>query len=104
MGFTALIISQVLIAFVEFIIDTHYTKKQIQITTWQQLKAVRAVLLTSALMAIIVLVTTYFFNNNLVKLFTGVIVGGVSYIGCLYVFNVSDLRKYFKDIYEKVKR
>ncbi len=88
-GLIALILSQVLIAIVESIIATLYTKKQIGLTLLEQLKSVSIVFIASLIMAIIVWVTILFFDSNIVKLIIGTFIGTISYLSICYMFNIS---------------
>lgn len=100
-GFTALVFSQVVIAVVELLFDTYYTKKQIGLRIFLQLKALSGIFINSALMAIIIFITTYFIHDNLSKLIVGIFIGISFYITSCYIFNVSGFRSSFKHIIQR---
>ncbi|WP_321438091.1 lipopolysaccharide biosynthesis protein [uncultured Bacteroides sp.] len=100
-GFTALICSQLLIAITEFFVDIHYTRKQIGVTLFQQLKSVSNVFAASLAMAVIIWITTSFIDTYLVKLLVGFFVGALSYFSICYLFNIEDVRIYVNKIFNR---
>lgn len=101
LGFTALICSQLIIAITEFFVDIHYTRKQIGVTLFQQLKSVSSVFAASLTMAVIIWITIRFFDTYFVKLFVGFFIGAVSYFVICYLFNIEDVRVYVNKIFKR---
>jgi len=91
-SFTALIVSQLIIAIIDFIIDTYYTKKQIGLTLLQQLKSISGVFIASLVMSGFVYISIVNVNSNVVKLILGFVIGFVTYSTICYTFNVCDFR------------
>jgi teichuronic acid exporter len=89
-NFTALIISQLMIAVIELLINTHYTNKQIGLNIFQQFYALKGVILSSGFMAISVYFFSNLFTDNFYKLLTGFISGLFIYVGLVYFFNVNN--------------
>lgn len=103
-GFTALLISQIVIAIIEFFVDTHYTQKQIGITPFQQLKSLTGIILASLAMALLIKFTTYFIDNDFFKLMIGIVVGIIVYgIICL-AFNVCNFKINFQSLLMRIKK
>ena len=100
-GFTALLISQIVIAIIEFFVDTHYTQKQIGITPFQQLKSLTGIILASFAMALLVGISTYFIENNLLKLIIGTIIGIIVYSIICSVFNVCNFKVNFRNVLKR---
>lgn len=92
-NFTALIITQLMIAIIELIINTHYTNKQIGLNIFQQLYALKGVILSSGVMAISVYFLSNLFVDNFNKLSIGFFSGLFIYVGLAYFFNVNDIKK-----------
>lgn len=95
-GFTVLVWSQVLIACIEFVIDAYYTQKQIQLTIWEQIKAVLPILVVASIMGGVVFVVSIMFEMNLLKLLVGGLSGVICYMVLCYTFNICDFRNRIK--------
>ena len=102
-GFMALIVSQIVIAFIELFFNSYYTKKQIGLTLWQQLWALKGVLGASFIMACVVAFSTSFFSNGLIKLALGFFIGLIIYTFLCWIFNVKYFRQYMNAFIEKLK-
>lgn len=102
-GFMALVYSQIIIAFIDFIITTYYTKEQIGLSLIEQLKALKSVVIASVVMSIFVFISVYFIDNNLIKLFVGSIVGVICYSIICYTYNIADIRNYINALFNKMK-
>ncbi|MDR0231292.1 MAG: lipopolysaccharide biosynthesis protein [Dysgonamonadaceae bacterium] len=101
-GFKALVYSQILIAIIEFFIDTFYTKKQIGLTLLKQIKSVVAIFLAALSMAFFVWFVTLFLVNDIYKLIIGSIIGIFVYSIVCYMCNVSSFREKFQLIIAKI--
>lgn len=91
-GFTAVLISQVIMAIIELLIDTYYSKRQIGITLWEQLSTLKGVLGGSLFMALIIILITNFIESSLSKLIIGFISGSFTYFFICYWFNIAEFR------------
>jgi O-antigen/teichoic acid export membrane protein len=100
-GFVALIYSQLVMAIVEFFINTHYTKKQIGLTLFQQMKSLSGIFAASALMACIMSLSTIYLRNNMMVLVVGLFTGIITFIIECYVFNLNNFRIICQNIYKK---
>ena len=95
-GFDALIYSQVIIALIEFFISVYYTKKQIGLTIFEQIKSVSSIIVASCFMAFSVLFVTSVLSNNFIKLIVGIGVGIFIYFIITYLFNILDFRTFIR--------
>lgn len=91
-SFKALIVSQVIIAIIELLINTYYTNKQIGLTIFRQFYALKGVFFSSVLMACGVYFFTIFFENELLKIIVGFVSGLIIYSGLVYFFNVNEVK------------
>jgi O-antigen/teichoic acid export membrane protein len=92
-SFEALIISQILVAIIDFFVDTWFTKKQIGLNLLKQLKSIRAIVGAALAMAIVVKLTTFYLTNDVWKLIVGFVSGTMFYFIVSYLFNISEFRK-----------
>lgn len=99
-NFKFLILSQILVALIEFFINTWYTKKQIDLNWKKQVKSVFPIIISSLIMCFVVYLTTVKLESNIIKLFTGIFIGFISYSILCYIFNISQskifINKYIK--------
>ena len=91
-SFEALVLSQAVIAVFEMFVNLIYTKKQIGLGLWEQLKSVIGVLFCSILMALCVAFAATFIKSDIVTLIVGIAVGIVSYTALCLMFNVNNIR------------
>lgn len=91
-GFFILVLSQVLIAIIEVLIDSFYTEKQIGLTLLQQALSVSGVFFASLTMAVMVWLSTYYVDQNIVKLLVGIPVGVITYLIICWLFDVIGIR------------
>ena len=91
-SFQALVWSQVVIAVFEMFVNLIYTKKQIGLGIWEQLKSVLSILLCSIAMAASVAIITSFIETGIVKLAVGLAIGVAVYAGLCLLFNVNGSR------------
>ena len=93
-----------MIAFIELFFNTFYTKKQIRLSLWQQLWALKGVVGASFAMAFIVFITASLFDENLIKLVVETLTGIVIYAITCWVFNVKYSRQYLNILMNKAKK
>jgi teichuronic acid exporter len=91
-GFEALIFCQVLIAILELIISTYYTKKQIGLSLHKQLTSVASIFTLSLIMAIFIWCVNLLIIDKFYALFVGIIIGLITYGGFAILFNVNNFR------------
>ena len=103
-GFEVLVYSQILIAVIEFSIDTFYTKKQINLSVWKQIKSVSGIFLASLIMAIVVWLITLIINNYVQKLLLGMIIGIIVYILLCYYNNIANFKSFVLHIVHKEQK
>ena len=92
LSFEALIVSQVLVAIIDFVLDTWFTKKQIGLTWLNQLKALRGVFGAALIMAVVVYITTAYISNEIWKLIVGFVSGIIFYFLISYIFDIMAFR------------
>lgn len=102
-GFEALIYSQILIGFIELIISTYYTKKQIELTLFYQIASLSSIFFLSLIMAIIVWSVTFTMSNEYYQLLIGVFAGVISYSIMAYFLNANNFRDVLKSEILKMK-
>lgn len=103
-SFEALIYSQIVIALLDFLIDTYYTKKQIYLNRARQLKSVSGILVVSLIMSLIIKLSTINILNDLWKLVIGFSAGVFTYTLICYLFNISEFRKTTQSLIPKIKK
>lgn len=102
-GFEALIYSQILIGFIELIISTYYTKKQIELTLFYQIASLSSIFFLSLIMAIIVWSVTFTMSNEYYQLLIGIFAGVISYSIMAYFLNANNFRDVLKSEILKMK-
>ena len=102
-SFEALILSQIVVAIIEFFIDTWFTKKQIGLKLGKQLNAVAGILGAALAMAFVVKLSTFWLSNNLMILIIGSISGVLFYFTVSYLCNISGFRRIVKTELNKLK-
>lgn len=100
-GFKALVWSQVVIAFVEFLINTYYTKRQIGLTMWEQLVALKGVLLACIAMVIVLMICDSLIGEDWILLLVGIGMGAIFYAFVCYVFNIASFKLVLKNLLKK---
>jgi O-antigen/teichoic acid export membrane protein len=104
LGFEALLYSQIVVAVIELLVNTWYTRKLIGLTLWEQLRHLWPVVLSSAVMALLVWMVVQFNTSWLAQLVTGGATGVVSYLGMLYLTNSGNIRKYMHELMIRIKK
>ena len=102
-GFEALVYSQIVIATIEFSIDTFYTKKLIGLTVFKQIKSVSGIFISALVMAIVVWMTISMLNSYLLKLVVGMLIGIIVYFTICYFFNVANFKSIIYSITKRIK-
>lgn len=92
-----LLLSQPLTAAIDLLVSAYYSKKQIGITLWEQLYALKDVFFASISMGIVIILSTYFIESNVIKLIVGIVVGIFSYFFICWFFNVADIKTLAKE-------
>lgn len=101
-GFKALVYSQIAIGFIDLLISTYYTRKQIGLRIKEQLFSLKSIFLVSLIMALIVYFNILIFENNIQKLIFGILIGAFVYISSCYIFNILNTKSAVKSILSKV--
>lgn len=108
LSFKTMIFGLVIIEIIDFFISTHYTKKQIELSAWEQIKSMRDLFGMSLVMSLVIIVSTMFIENNFWKLFTGTILGALTYFLLVYVFNIFEIQiivnRNFKELINILKK
>ncbi len=103
-SFEALIVSQILVAIIDFVLDTWFTKKQIGLTWLKQLKALSGVFGAALLMAVVVYLTTAYISNDIWKLIVGFVSGTLFYFLISYIFDIIAFRNIVMSGFNKIRR
>lgn len=102
-SFKALILSQILVALIDFLVDTWYTKKQIGLSIFKQVKSIGGIFIASFFMAIFITFLLNYISNDIYKLIIGIFSGGVFYLSACYIFNIADTRKIYLIAFNRIK-
>lgn len=97
-SFEALVWSQVLIAVFEMVVNLLYTRRQIRLGLFAQLKSVLGILICSLLMGGCIIIITSLLENTVTKLFVGIGVGVVVYALLCYLFDINNSRALVKRV------
>lgn len=100
-GFMVLIASQILIGFIELLFNSYYTKKQIGISLYQQLWALKGVFSASLIMALSVSFLTSFLSSYILKLVFGFVTGFIIYVLICWIFKIKYFRQNINLIFKK---
>jgi len=92
-SFEALIISQIIVAIIDFFVDTWFTKKQIGLTPLKQLKSIGGILAAAIAMSVVIKLATFYLSNDVWKLIVGFGSGTIFYFSVSYLFDISEFRK-----------
>lgn len=104
LGFEALLYSQIVVAVIELLVNTWFTRKLIGLTLMEQLGYLWPVVLSSLVMALLVWLVVQFDASALVHLVTGGVAGVISYLGMLYLTNTGNVRKYIQELMIRIKK
>jgi O-antigen/teichoic acid export membrane protein len=96
-----LLLSQPLTALTDLLVSSYFSKKQIGITLWEQLYALKDVFLASLSMGIIIIICTIFLEGYLAKLIIGTFVGFASYTLICWYFNIAEFKNFIKKNHRK---
>lgn len=99
-GLVAMCIGGIFSSIICLAVNTYYTGKLINVGFWLQMRDLLPTLLLSLAMGVVVFLSVMFFSSNIVKLFVGVVVGVVFYIGVAYLFKMEEI----SDLLSLVKR
>lgn len=94
-----LLLSQPLTATTDLFVSSYFSRKQIGITLWEQLYALKDVFFASFSMSVIVFLCTIFIKSYLITLIVGIIVGLTSYFVICWLFNVADFKTLVKKVF-----
>jgi O-antigen/teichoic acid export membrane protein len=98
-----LLLSQPLTAMTDLLVSSYYSRKQIGITLWEQLYALKDVFSASLLMGVIIIVFTIFIKSYLITLVVGFVVGVTSYSILCWIFNIADFKTLVKKRFSIIK-
>jgi O-antigen/teichoic acid export membrane protein len=93
LGLKAMIIGQILTAYLSLVINTHYTKKMLGYGYFQQMRDILMILLVSLVMWIMVFFFIKVLSNDVTRLLWGGLLGSVFYVGTVWIFNIGGFRE-----------
>ena len=102
LNFESLIFGLVLIEFTDFLISTYYTKKQIGLSIFQQIKSVSDIFGVTVIMSLAVIGSVMHIENNFLKLLIGFASGIVTYVLLILCFNLFNSKNMMKKNFEKL--
>lgn len=85
---------------INLVINTYYTGKLIDVGFIVQMKDLSKTLITSLLMYAFVYASTLIFDNNIMKVFVGIAIGILCYVGVVKTFRFNEL-SYLKSIVKR---
>ena len=100
LGLIAMCIGSIFSSVIGLIINTYYTGKFIHLGFFRQMKDILPTLLLSVAMWLVVLAVQLAVDSPVFKLFTGISVGIIFYVGVAFLFRFSE----FKEIVDIIKR
>lgn len=99
----AVVIGRAIVAFVYFYINTYMIGKLYKYGALKQLLDSWKYIISTIIMAIIVKIVDFLIVSNIYSLFSGIIVGGVTYMLCLYILKDSEFYVLITKIKGKIK-
>ncbi|WP_313138954.1 lipopolysaccharide biosynthesis protein [Myroides sp.] len=104
-GIYGLVWSSVITSYIALLINTHYSADMINYSQKQQFFDMLPILLISCISAFTILLYFYLFpvSSDLVKLLSGVFLGGIVYLGLSYLFKFPPMFYCINLIKEKIK-
>lgn len=90
-GIMAMIIGYVVLSYISLIINTYYTRKLINYSTFAQLNDLKKSFFLAISMSLICYLLTLFFDNNLLALMIPAIFGTIYYFGIAYLLKFEEL-------------
>lgn len=103
-SFEALIISQIVVAIIDFFIDTWFVKKQIGLSLSSQLNSISSVIVAALSMAVVIKLSTFYLSSDILKLIVGFTCGTLFYFVVSYLFDIIGFRKIAISTIYKYKR
>jgi O-antigen/teichoic acid export membrane protein len=100
MGLVVMCIGSIFGNILGLVVNTYYTGKLINVGYWRQMCDLLPILFLSLAMGAVVYMSVLFIPSNIVKLFVGVVVGGIFYIVVARIFRMEELT----DLFSLVKR
>ncbi len=104
MGITELLVGQVVISFIAFFINAHYSGKLINYSAFQQIKDIVPIICISVLAGgLIYLIDSYWMNTSkdIVRILIGSLSGGLFYLAISYLLKLESLSELFNLILKK---
>ena len=104
MGIIELLYGQVLISFLAFFINAHYTGKYINYKAFQQLKDITPIIILAVIsFSFVYLIDEYLFLDqiDLLRILSGGFIGGVLYLSSAYFLKFNSLFELFNLIWKK---
>ncbi|NCD42097.1 MAG: lipopolysaccharide biosynthesis protein, partial [Bacteroidia bacterium] len=92
-GVIALVWGQVVVAFISYFLNTYYTEKFIQYTTWTQLKDLFLIAIQSVPMIAMLFIIQQLTSSNLVQLLSSISLGAATYYFTGKVFKTNELKE-----------
>lgn len=102
-GFEALLYSQIVVALIELLFNTYYTRKLIGLGLLPQLKYLMPVFVSASLMSVAIWLVSSMSPNYLVKLVTGTITGLAVYGVAVYFTNPGEMRMQLVEMWNRKK-
>lgn len=102
-GFEALLYSQIVVALIELLFNTYYTRKLIGLGLLPQLKYLMPVLLSASVMAVAIWLVSSVSSNYMMKLITGTLTGLAVYGVAVYLTNPGEMRMQLVEMLNRKK-
>jgi O-antigen/teichoic acid export membrane protein len=92
-GVKALVIGQIFTSIFAFFINTYYSGKMVNYSTWKQIKDIIPIVLIALFMALGVWMTMLIFDKDALKLLIGIVTGFILYIFFAKIGNFMELKE-----------
>lgn len=97
-----LLVGLIIISIIEMLIDTAYSRKQIGISLFTQIRSLTGILFATAIMSASIIVFNMFIQNIYVQLIAGFIIGVIVYSLICYILNICNFRNETRNIIKKI--
>mgnify|MGYP000275061936 CR=1 FL=1 len=97
-----LLIGLIVISIIEMIIDTAYSRMQIGISLYAQIKSLFGILCAVSVMSFAVAIVIFLISNIYIQLFVGFVVGVLVYSITCFLFNICNFRNELRNVVNKI--
>lgn len=97
-----LLVGLIIISVIEMLIDTAFSRKQIGISLFAQIKSLAGVLFATVIMSVAIIAFNTFVQNVYIQLIAGFVIGVIVYSVVCYLLNTCNFRNESRNIIKKI--